>query len=330
MTKNIFLAMDSDPAGIKAMTRINADFLDLDIVPKFLHFAPVKDPDEFLNQFGRLELQKKIENASGFLDFLIESEIPSSIPENTDQKLNLLQNIFALILPLKSSLLAHEKAISGAKRLNLKSSNEDIISEFKNFKEKNKTQFRPQIKKAKPSLPPQEEFLHVNEDMAFSNDLHQEQEIVPMQQVQIAEKLLLETLITNPECILAEQITEILDKIQHFEVKRIVQWLKKIYVEIDESDFNLFVAEKMKETLPSDIKNILASALFQSNQNKFDEKVINKTLNDLIKKMDEGLLKSERDLLRSKQREAKTDEEGLSIMNEIQQIENKLLALRNK
>ena len=46
--------------------------------------------------------------------------------------------------------------------------------------------------------------------------------------------------------------------------------------------------------------------------------------------MKEGLLKSERDSLRIKQLEALTDDEGLIILNEIQQIEHKLLALRNK
>lgn len=345
MTKNIYLAMDSDPAGIKAMVRINHDFLDEEILPKFLHFAPAKDPDEFLKQFGRLELQKKIESAASFLDFQIESEIPKSIPENTDKKLSILQKIFALIIPLKNTLLAHEKTINAAKRLNLKSSNEDIIDEFKNYKEKNsmvqKTAHRTTMRKNSQvdksfeyytSTSPENNTkeLFQQEYSSTLNDAPNDVDINTAQNVTISEKLLLETLICHPECILAEQITEILDKIQHFEVKRIVQWLRKIYVEIDESDFNLFVVEKMKEALPGDIKSILASALFQTNQNKFDDKVITKTLNDLIRKLDEGLLKSERDLLRKKQSEAKTDEEGLMIMNEIQQIESKLFALRNK
>lgn len=326
MTKNIYLGMDSDPAGIKAMTKINGDFLSEDITPKFIDFSPSKDPDEFLNEFGRLDLQKRIDEAPSFIDYLIENEIPGSVPESTDQKLELLKRIFKILLPIKSSLLANEKAINAAKRLNLKSSHEDIISEFKSFQSKeNKFSSPKSYTAAKPV---------VNEPAAEEAPNYKQQESAPIveaaQQIPKSEKLLLETLIANPECILGDQMTEILDKIQHFEVKRIVQWLKNIYLEIDESEFNLFVQEKMKEAMPGEVKSILASALFQGTAGKFEKNVIDKTLADLLKRLNEGHLKSQRDELRKKQLAALTDEEGLLVMNEIQQIENKLLALRNK
>ena len=345
MTKNIYLAMDSDPAGMKAMVRINNDFLDAEIMPKFINFEPAKDPDEYLNQFGRLELQEKIDTAKSFVDYLISEEIPASIPENTDKKLSLLQKIFHIITPIKSSLLSHEKAIEAAKRLNLKSSNEDIIQEFKNFQAKELSQkHTPAPRKKAPEPrnnsqqddgppPPTDEYaLFPEDESAMPPEAFNDHSppIDTAQKITKAEKLLLETLMTNPECILAEQITEILDKIQHFEVKRIVQWIKKIYIEIDESEFALFVREKMKESLPDDIKEILASAIFQNNTVKFKQDVINKMMKDLLKIMDVSLLQSQRDQLRVNQLNAQTDEEGLLVMNEIQQIEIKLLALRNK
>ena len=94
MTKNIFLAMDSDPAGLKAMNKINENFLELGIMPKYIDFSPEKDPDEFLNKFGRLDLTKRIDSAPTFVDFMIDSIIPTPIPENTDKKLEVLNKIF--------------------------------------------------------------------------------------------------------------------------------------------------------------------------------------------------------------------------------------------
>lgn len=323
MTRTIYLAMDSDTAGIKAMTRINADLLAEEVIPMFIDFTPAKDPDEFLNQFGRLELQKRIDESQSFIDYLINKSIPNPIPESTDKKLKVLKEIFKHLSPIKSTLLANEKAINAAKRLGLKSSNDDIINEFRDFK---KPQNYP------PATQTTTHSTLKNQDS--SSDIPQIEVISTInspQNISKTEKLLLETLLIHPECILGQQIPEILDKIQHFEVKRIVQWLKKIYLEIDDAEFNLFVQEKMKENLPGEIRSLLASSLFQSqSRSNLDEKVINKMLSDLLKKLDESLLKEKRDALRLKQLNANTDEEGLLIMNEIQQIEHELLALRNK
>ena len=362
MTKNIFLAMDSDNAGIKAMTRINTDFIKLDIIPKFIDFTPAKDPDEFLNEFGRLELQKRIEDAPTFLDYLIKEEIPESIPEKTDSKLEILRNIFKILSPMGSNLMANEKVILAAKSLGLKSSNEDILAEYKGYLTKlapaPKSTFKKQAtaipsQKAGPQNqtgqnqepnfqndnyqgpPPQDEPWNMNDSYNFEshgipayiddNTVH-----IPTNKIAKSEKILLEALLSHPELILAHQITEILDKIEHFEVKRIVQWLKKIYLEIDEAEYSLFVQEKMKESLPDGIKEIMASSLFNYTNLKLDQKVIDKMVTDLNKRLDEGLLRNERDALREKQLNVISDEEGLEVVNEIQQIELKLLALRNK
>jgi DNA primase len=314
--------------------------LALDINPKFVNFTPAKDPDEFLNEFGRLELQKRIENAPSFIDYLSKLEIPESIPESTEKKLAILKNVFSILKPLGSNLMANEKVIQTAKSLGLKSSTEDILSEYKSYISKNEAQtHKVYPKKSKPSnnqstdiqqeAPP--EYMDappINDENFYpvENDSTQ----IDTNDVSNPEKLLLETLLTHPECILTDQITEILDKIQHFEVKRIVQWLKKIYLEIDEAEYSLFVQEKMKEAIPEQIKNIIASSLFNHSNLKLDEEIIEKTLKDLINRLDVGLLITERNALREKQLLADSDEDGLTILKDIQQIELKLLALRNK
>ncbi len=327
MTKNIFLAMDSDPAGIKAMERINNDFLALDIIPKFISFSPAKDPDEFLHEYGRLELIDRIEKAPTFLDFLINENIPKSIPESTDQKLKILRKTFEIISPVKSRLFAQEKAIAVAKTLGLRSSNEDIVQEFKNFLEQNQKPTSNKVKTDTYTEPPVE--IYEDHPVIYENDFLPPTENTSVQ-VSKVEKLVLETFLMHPDCILDKQITEILDKIEHYEVKRIVQWLEKIYLEIDEADYVVFVQEKMKEALPDDIKSIMASSIFNYTDEKLDKGVKEKLLFDLSKKLDESHLKNKRQELIKKQSEALTDADGLTILQEIQQVEMQLLALRQK
>lgn len=331
MTQNIYLAMDSDPAGIKAMTRINEDFLSFGISPKYIDFSPAKDPDEFLNEFGRLELCKRIEEAPSFLDFLIKSTIPEQIPESTEKKLEILQQVFKIVAPLEASLLAIEKVTQCAKSLSLRSSNEDIQNEYKKFlKKDNKTHKKFEHKQlAHPAAQPMDPFPPQENQELPPPHLRGEQEIAT-KPVSKVEQLLLESLLTHPECVLNDQMTEILDKIQHFEVKRIVQWLKKIYLEIDETEYALFVKDKMEESLPGDVKQILATSLFSFKNLKLDKKVIDKMLFDFIKKLDEQELKKQRNELRQKQLQATTDEEGLEILAKIQKIEQTLLDIRNK
>ena len=106
--------------------------------------------------------------------------------------------------------------------------------------------------------------------------------------------------------------------------------MKKIYLEIDEAEYQLFVKEKMQESLPKEIVEVLQQSLNSYSNIKLDSKVIDKMLNDLILKLKVNSLRNERDLLKLKQKNSITDEESLEVLNEIQKVEEKLLELRNK
>jgi DNA primase len=350
MTKNLYLAMDSDNAGLMAMGKINLALLTEGIIAKFISFAPLKDPDDFLNEYGRLELQKRIDEAPNFIDYQISEIIPSSIPEQTDKKLTLLREVFAILAPLKTVLLATEKVIQCAKSLGLKSNSDDIINDYKSFLEDSKPKF-PVKKKTAPSAqtqntqsnnqqqyggdaPPMPDDMYMQgpmdeqfipSDMDFQGEMT---EPIITNVIPKAQALFLETLLTHPECIESNEITEILDFIDHFEVKRIVQWLKKIYLEIDEADYPLFVREKMKESLPESIKAIMNKSLSKHDSLKLNQKVIGKMTKDLVLKLKIDSMKRQRDALREKQKNCDTDEESILIINEIQIIEKQLLELR--
>lgn len=319
ITKNIYLAMDSDPAGIAAMSRINQDFLKLNVIPKFLNFNPAKDPDEFLNEYGRLELVKRIEEADTFLNFQLDNLIPGEIPQRTDLKLDILQQAFSVVQPLGTHLLATEKVIQFAKRLGLKSSDEDIVAEYKTS-----------LTNAKPNYTAPVRTLQTMENQAVESPETPEPADIDWAAVSKNEKIMLETILTHPECVVHEQIFEILDKIQHFEVKRIVQWVRNIYFEIDEADYPLFLSEKKDEVLPEEIKEALNKAIKNYKPTKLEEKISAKMVEDLLIGLEIQSLKAQKADLIHQQKSANTDEEGLEILKQIQVVEEKLLAFKTK
>jgi DNA primase len=365
MTKNIYLAMDSDAAGIQGMERMNQMLLPMGILPKYLNFEPSKDPDEFLNEFGRLELDKRIEEAPTFVDVLIKKAIPNPVPQTTDQRLECLKDVFDILAPLKDGLVAKEKAITAGQALGLQSSKEDIIDAYKKHlveieEKKSKYKKAPALSKpAKPvskpkqhndnSIPlPDESYMpHSDEDdMSYENfhgptslgDIaHKENRILnnPIPIIKSnapgkAELMFLDQLISNPECLENKQIAEILDLIDHSEVKQIVEWLKNIYLEIDDADYTNFVKSKLEEDISLDIKNVIASALFNYNKLKLDKKVVEKLLADYQVRLKKEKLIAAKKVQFQMQKNARTEQESIEVLKEIQKIEKQLLELKQK
>ncbi len=370
MTKNIYLAMDSDKAGIQGMERMNQFFLPMGILPKYLNFEPSKDPDEFLNEFGRLELDKRIEAAPTFVDFQIDQVIPNPIPETTDNKLATLKDVFDILSPLKDNLVAKEKAINAAQSLGLKSSNDDIIEAYKKHLEEieqkknryKKAPAKPVAKKAAPKpkpaqnqqpasqydgppMPDDNYMPHFDEEQMGYDNFHGAMGNIALEEERIqttpeitpisnapgkAELMFLDQLISNPECLENKQIAEILDLIDHSEVKQIVNWLKNIYLEIDDADYTNFIKSKLEEDISLDIKNVIASALFNYNKLKLDKKVVEKLLRDYGIRLQKEKLQLAKKVQFAKQKNARTELESIEVLREIQNIEKQLLELKKK
>ncbi|MBC74678.1 MAG: DNA primase [Halobacteriovoraceae bacterium] len=328
MTKTIYLGMDSDPAGIKAMTRINEMFMGMGVLPKFVDYSPAKDPDDFLKEFGRIELLNRMENASPFLDYLIEKTIPVPIPETVDRKLEVLNEIFEFIAPLKEGLLAKEKAVEASKALGLKSSNEDIIEAYKAFLEGKKQKFAPKKFDKRPKPEPEQQFSrHLPEEKVFSEP--DVQKDAP-QELTKAEKVFLERILTHPECVQNEQILEILDLIDHFEVKGLIQWLKKIYLEIDENDYEILLQKKLEENFSRPVSDVIASAIFNHNKLKLETKIVEKLLKDFKTRAQVEKLRKKKRELTNQQRQCSTEEESFELLNKILEVEKQLRDIKYK
>ncbi|MGE3609108.1 MAG: DNA primase [Bacteriovoracaceae bacterium] len=325
MTKNIFLGMDSDNAGKKAMQRINADFMAQGLLPKVLSFAPAKDPDEFLLTEGRLALIERIEKAPVLIDVLIEEEIPEKIPENLDIKLGILHRIFELISPLRENLSASERVVNAAKILGLKSDSQTILDDYKDFLSRSKE--KTPVIQEKPKIQQEEEIL-----IEMASEAQNLQEALKSQgpmPLSKSERLFVREILCHPEFLTHLNHDEFLAYIGHDEVKKLVQWLVKIYLEIDDAEYVAIVREQIEYGgYCKEIKEIGTESLF-NHGNRYNDKVIQRMLKDykLMLQMDQLRLKR-KDLV-ERQKSSHSQNEVDLILGEISKIDKEILNLKS-
>lgn len=325
MTKNIFLALDSDAAGKKAMQRINSDFLSHHILPRFLSFEPHKDPDEFLVNEGRLALLERIEKAPIYLDILIQEQFPEKIPENTDVKLNTLHKIFEVVSPLKEHLSATERIVNAAKSLGLRSDPSTIIDSYREYlsRQKEKTphrEERPKLEEVEVTLAEQEEEARNLQGESVS------QVLPPLTN---SERLFLREILCHPEFLTHLKVDDFLATIGHDEVKRLIQWLVKIYLEIDDAEYVSIVQDELQYNgYSKEVVSIGTEALFKYGL-KYNEKVIQRMLSDYHLALRLDQLKLKRKDLVEKQKSASSQSEVDLILSEISKLDKEILNLRN-
>lgn len=330
MTSNIYLGMDSDDAGMAGMDRTNKILLEKGILAKYVSYAPCKDPDDFLNEYGRLELDKRLQEAPTFVDFKISQILPDPIPQATDRKLEVLKEVFDLLSPLGESLIAKEYAIKASKSLGLRSSEDDITQAYaQHLKQLDQQKNRFKKKEPTKALPAQKNQADAMEVIAGQENTHSvQQDPVSVDAPTKMEKKLVEELICHPECLESDQITEMLDFIGHIEVKQLIQWLKKIYLEIDDSDYPSFIKGKLEEPMHDELKNVIASGLFNNNKLKLNTVVVEKMLKDFKTRLHNEALISKKEKLIRLQKHAVTEQESIQLLEEIQKVGREILDLK--
>jgi DNA primase len=324
MTKNVFLGMDSDAAGKKAMKKINADFMSLGILPKYLSFEPAKDPDEFLLLEGRLALIERQEKALTLLDVLIAEVIPEKISDNLEIKLQALQRVFELLAPLKEHLAATERVVSVAKDLGLKSDSATILQDYREYLSRQKEKAYPTQEKAK--ILTTEEEIEKEEQQQSDERQISVQESGPLSK---PEKVFLREIVCHPEFLTHPNRDEFLAYIGHNEVKRLFQWLVKIYFEIDEAEYVPIVQDELQAGgYSKEIKDIATDALFNYG-NKYNEKVVQRMLKDykVMLRMDQ--LRIKRKALVDRQKTSHTQIEVDQLMIEISKLDREIHNLKN-
>jgi len=317
LSKNIVLGLDNDPAGWKAGTRINAQFMEQGITPRFLDLGEFKDPDEFLESEGSLALTQRINSATTFVDVEIERLIPEKIPDLSERKLEILERIFEVLSPLKNSLSATERAVSWAKRLGLQSDSSSIINNYNEFLEKGR---RGPMKSQSPSI---------DANIPQPNTELEEERVELDRSLNAVEVRLLQNLVQNPELLLREEMSELLDFVGNNEVKGYILKLRELMYEIDESEYISVVQNLMSgDNYSPELSATVGGALFRYRETSLNEKVSLKMFEDIKKNLQVEQLKEEKKKLKEQHLKAQTDEEQKTILSDLMKVDKKLQEFR--
>lgn len=333
MTKNIYLSLDSDNAGFTAMERINRQLATHGIVAKYLEFSPQKDPDEFLQVQGPLAFQAKIDNAQPAFDILLNKLIPEKLPEVLDRKLEILNSAFEMISPLRSHLAATERVVGLAKRLGLKSEPAQIVKNYEEFlekleaHEKNAARFQSKNKMSLPEFPEEiEEEQNGATPLQISElNLQREKKVAHKKVLSKTEKLVVQELVQLPTLFSDNRMLELLDFVTSDEVKKYIEKVKRIILEIDESEYASVISNLTSgPEYSAELREAVSSALFKYKVRELDSKIKSKIFSDLKIKLQMDTLKMKKEEIKKLQQECVEENEMTKLLQELSEIEKNL------
>ena len=340
LTKNVYLALDSDGAGFSAMERINRQLAEKGVVAKYIEFSPQKDPDEFLVIRGPLALQEKIDKAVPAFDVLMDKIVPEKLPEVLDRKLEILNRAFELISPLGSHLAATERVVSFAKRLGLKSEASQIVKNYDEFiekiaaKEKMAERFRGKNPATDKSFNEQNEVeadheMDLNSLHLSETDLENAASIVVKKSLSKTEKLLVQELVQLPALFSEDSMLLLLDLVTSDEVKKYIGKVRKVVLEIDESEYASVISNLTTGAdYSQELREAVSSALYKYKIRELDLKTKSKIIQDLKTKLQMELLKIKKEEIKKLQQTCESDEEMNKLLKNLSEIEKNLQALK--
>jgi len=328
LSKNFYLALDSDNAGMMAMERINALCMHHGLLPHFVDFSPQKDPDEFVATQGPLALTKRIDEAPIFLDHQLDRLIPDKIPEISDRKLELLHKAFAIIAPLQKELAAMERVVSFSKRIGLQSGSDEILGAYKDFLKRGAPKFTPKAEPVRQET--SEEEAPLPTEMPFH-----EEGPTPIQETYVplskGERAFLIDLIRNPDCLTHGKMTELLDFVRHPEVEDLLARLVDLVYEIDDAEYPSVVGSLAHESnYSTEIKECIGAALFDYSPSKMDDKTLQKFLGDHEKRLKLDSLTSERMTLKERQKRCQNLDEMNQFLSQLRDVDKKINDLKQR
>ncbi len=301
-TKNIYLALDNDEAGLKAGRRINQEFLADGIIPHTISFHPVKDADDFLKAEGAESLKNRIEHAPFFIDEELERLLPPQAPQSTHERLQYLRDVFSLLRPLGENLEAIERLMGAATRLGVQTSKEEIIKQYREGAEQNSKTQEPEI------IRPSREIKAAPQQRATK--------------MSTAELKALRAIIAYPKILTHAGYKELLDLFTNSVIKDALCILKELYFEVDDEDYLVALSGLLaREQFALEIKDQLAGFIFDCDPQLFSL--------ELDAKQQETLLQDLKALLQSddlKKREEDLKEQ-LSMVEDAKERERIMLEI---
>jgi DNA primase len=331
LTKNVYLALDSDRAGFIAMERINKQLAEKGIVAKYLEFSPQKDPDDYLKAHGALALQEKIDNAIPAFDVLLNNLVPEKLPEVLDRKLEILHKAFDVVAPLRLDLAATERVAGLAKRLGLKAEPSQIIKNYEDHL--SKTADKPKFTQAKKEVTQNEEASYRDEDFIPQENIETPFSVEhspPEHYLSKMEKLLVQELVQLPALLNMDKMNEILDLVTNDEVKKYIGKIRKITMEVDDREYESVVLNLTNTPEYSiDLREVVTAAFYNYKHKDADKKTKQRILFDLKNKLHMEQLKNKKEEIKKLQQTCESDIEMTNLLIQLTEVEKNIQILKN-
>ena len=334
LTKNVYLALDSDRAGFIAMERINKQLAEKGVVAKYLDFSPQKDPDDYLKIHGALALQEKIENAIPAIDVLLNNLIPEKLPEVLDRKLEILHKAFDVVTPLRFDLSATERVVALAKRLGLKAEPSQIIKNYEDHL--SKLNEKPKFIQAKKEIVSDDGPAYSDEDYIAHEDHGDNEspfdiEVSPPDIfLSKMERLLLQEVVQLPALLNMDKMNEILDLVTNDEVKKYIGKIRRITMEVDDREYESVVLNLTNTSEHSiDLREVVTSAFYNYKPKDADKKTKSRILFDLKNKLHTEQLKNKKEEIKKLQQVCDSQEEMTALLNRLTEIEKTIQMIKN-
>ena len=231
-----------------------------------------------------------------------------------DRKLEILHQAFELVSPLQLNLAGTERVVSFARRLGLKAEPAQII---KNYSEYFKA---PKEEKVIPALKETEEASFSNETPVIVENTNRLSKI---------EKILVQELVQLPSVLSSVNLSELLDLVTSHEVKKYIEKVSRLTLEIDESEY-VSVVSKLTDNseYSTDLKEAARGALYLYRSAELDKKNKARLVHDLKIKLQMEVLKFQKEELTLLQKKCNDELEMQNILNQLTGIEKKLQILK--
>ena len=313
LTQNVYLALDSDDAGYKAMERVNQEFLKLGVIPKYLNFTPHNDPDDYVKAEGAQSFSRLMQEAITFLDNKL-NELATEVSDDStpEQKRRTLQKAFELLLPLGKNISATERIADFAHKIGLRTAPEAIVEQYlTNLK----TPSKPQRSEQPPvDLAPPPSF---QQDSGYLE--------TPKRSLLSSEKTLIVNTLRYPQLFESLKIAEVLDFLSNNDVKQYINRASDIYFESDDGEFEKLLRAELDENKYSDtIVTIVMGEIFQKNSVNLEAKEQEKMIEGIMKNLKIDSLRQNRKSLIEKQLQAQNIEESENFLRDIQNIDREI------
>lgn len=346
LTKNWLFILDQDAAGQNAVQRSLPLFLSAKCIPLRVDLAPFKDPDEFIRAEGAILFQQKILQSQNWIDYSMDIIVSESnqAHENIDKKLALLDRIFLLLSPLKEEISALDRIAQAAHRMQIQSPKELIWQRYRDYLHHHQQNthspayltkelsnpFKPiEFTKSKELASTQEHQVPQSTSILIEKNIPLTTELFPS--IHSIEWSILKYLVLNPKLLKLKNFTEILLFVNNRKVKEILDYLPRVYQEVDQGDYPQTVITLLeKNNAPADWINELNSLFFSWENYSQELGHQEKQLEDFKRKLKIEKLKKSKEQLRASLKEAQSNNEIELILTEIHGIDKKIFELKHK